>query len=116
MDEEDLELLEDYGEELLERGNNRELCYVMLCIEPLRKKAWRKLLERGPTNEDLVDIIMNVEHRKRWSRIRKEAWRKLLEQNPSKDDLLYILDQSHYRGWEDLEWEAYKKLLELNSK
>jgi len=114
---EELELMEDYGEELIERGSNRDLCYVMEYIEPLRKKAWRKLLERGPTNEDLCYIIVNVETQKCWSRIRKKAWRKLLEQGPTNKDLLYIMNRCRYlEQCRYLEWEAYKKLLELNSK
>lgn len=49
------------------------------------KKHGKKLLEQGPSNDELISIIRDFEQ------FRKEAWHKLLEQDPSNKDLMNII-------------------------
>jgi len=98
------EAREKLSEKLLEKGPTREQMYFILthAESPLIiKKVWPKFLKQNPTNKELRELI--------WYRkpIKVEAAQKLLEQDPSEEDLQII---AKYGG--PLKVEAAQKLLE----
>lgn len=49
-------------EELLsKKPANKDLCYVIEYLEPLRDQAWQQLLAQNPSNDELLDIIEYLE-------------------------------------------------------
>ncbi len=66
-------------------GNNT-LLYIIKYIEPSREKAWKKLLEKGPTKDELLYIILHVEP------LREEA-SKVLKRRPKKEVIKEIIEK-----------------------
>jgi hypothetical protein len=56
----------------------------------VKEEAWKKFLEKGPTNSDLRDVISRV------LSLKDKAGQKLLEQNPSNDDLCFIMQHCDF--------------------
>ncbi len=71
------ELWEQSIEQASDPGNNT-LLYIIKYIKPSREKAWKKLLEKGPTKDELLYIILHVEP------LREEA-SKALKRRPKKE-------------------------------
>jgi len=96
-------------EEGLDHMTNEDLCYMIAAgLGSETEQAWQELLRRGPTDDDLRQLIGPARDYTPLS-IVKQAARKLLEREPPNEDLCRIIvaeaDQS-------IAEEAWQKLSE----
>lgn len=92
-----------YGRQIT---NEDLISIIQYAPKKYKEKAWEKLLEQNPSNQDLCLIVGMYSS----SEIRIEAKKKLLEQNPTNEDLICIIKNCS----EEYGEKAVAKLLEQN--